>query len=171
MIFYSHLTSKYYFFLPFYLFLFSFTHFTHSLSQIKLSHLSHIHQTLTSVADSSSTATIEAHHRHRSSPSHHHRSIIHLPFIFFFFLPPLLTGPTPLPHTPDPCWPISPSPPTQALSLKSQANLRQPISLLFCLTHVALSDPSWPLFSVWVTNFFKAYMLIYKWVVSVFFIM
>ena len=103
MIFYSHLTSKYYFFLPFYLFLFSFTHFTHSLSQIKLSHLSHIHQTLTSVADSSSTATIEAHHRHRSSPSHHHRSIIQLPFIFFFsfFLhssPAQLPCPTPPTH-------------------------------------------------------------------------
>ena len=174
MIFYSHLTSKYYFFLPFYLFLFSFTHFTHSLSQIKLSPLSHIYQTLTSATDSSSShshhRSSPSHHRYQSSPSQHCWFIILFAFFFFFpFLPPLLTCPTPLRHITDPRWPISPSLPTQAPSLKlTYADSSRP---LFCLTHVTLSDPSWTLFSVWVTNFFKACLLIYRWVVSVFFIM
>ena len=45
-----------------------------------------------------------------TSISHHHRPTLRrwpmLHHILFFFLPLLLIGPTPLPHTADPCWPI-----------------------------------------------------------------
>ena len=105
MIFYSHLTLKYYFLLSFFYFFFSSTSFTHSLSQIKLSHLSSIHHPL--------TAAIEAHHRTIADSSSFSLS-------FFFFLPPLLTDQTPLPHAIDPRWAISPSLSTQALSPKSK---------------------------------------------------
>ena len=143
MIFYSHLTLKYYFLLSFFYFFFSSTSFTHSLSQIKLSPLPSIHHPL--------TAAIKAHHRIIADSSSFSLS-------FFFFLPPLLTDQTPLPHVElsRPHCRLNP----QALSPSWPTP-----------THLALSDPSWPLFSIWVTNFFKACLLVYRWVVSVFFIM
>ena len=168
MIFYSHLTSKYYFFLFFF---FSYFFFPLPISLIPFlklnSHLSLIFIKLSPL--------LLIHHPLIAAIKAHHRNIVYsssfsLSFFFFFpFLPPLLTYPTPLRHITDPRWPISPSLPTQAPSLKlTYADSSRP---LFCLTHVTLSDPSWPLFSVWVTNFFKACLLIYRWVVSVFFIM
>ena len=101
MIFYSHLTLKYYFLLSFFLFLF----FLYQFHSFPFSD-----QTLTSTVNSSSS-----HRRHWSSPSHHRRFIILLPFIFF------LSSSTP--HRPNslaPRWAISPSLSTQALSPKSK---------------------------------------------------